>query len=115
MKLAILLIGLALSTVAILLFGAFHDEWLFYVNIVLFIGAVVLSRDPLARSWWFQPFWSAWIGISFLGAGWLEMHQGMEVSPMFKSFGPGFLVIAVLSIVFPKWFNPRSTQPEKQS
>ena len=113
MRLVVLLIGLSLSTAAVYAFGMLQDQKFFYLYSVLSILAIVLANGKLRKIWWYQPLWLVWNGASLLGAGWIEVHQGYKMSPVCGTFGPGFLIIAVLSILLPRWFNPHAVESQK--
>ena len=115
MRLAVLILGSCLSTLTVLLSILYPNGELFFLSVVLQLFAVLLTRAQLGGQWWFQPVWSAWWGASLLGAGWLEVREGLQMEPVFSSFGPGFLVIAVLSLIWPRWFNRRALNSLKQS
>ena len=105
MKLAILTVGLVSFTVVLVLSVLYQSHWAFMMAIVLQLLSVLLTRDAFPARGWYQPFWLAWCGASLLGAGWLEVSEGLKASPAFVSFGPGYLIMAVMAMVWPAWFN----------
>jgi hypothetical protein len=113
-RLAILVVGLMSSTVVLLLGVLYQRHWAFTLSVVLQVLPILLTRDEFAARRWYYPFWLAWSGASLLGAGWLEVSEGLKAEPVFVSFGPGYLIMAVMAVVWPAWFGKRETKVPKE-
>ena len=107
MKLAILTFGLVSFTVALLLSVFYQSHLAFIVALAFQVVPVLLTRDEFQAHRWYQPFWLAWSGASLLGAGLLEVSEGLKMSPAFISFGPGYLIMAAMATFWPAWFSKR--------
>jgi hypothetical protein len=104
MKLAFLVLGMTLFSAVLLLSVLYQSERGFMLSVALQVFPVLFTRDAFMRRRWFNPLWLTWSGITFLGAGWLQKNEGLQVEAVFKSFGPGYLTMAVLALVWPKWY-----------
>ena len=104
-KLSILIVSLASSTVVLLLSVLYQKDWGLTLTLLLQVVPVLMMQDRLNKPRWFSPVWSAWCGGSFLAAWWLQLSEGLQPNPVFVSFGPGYLVISLLALVWPKQFN----------
>ncbi len=114
MRMAILIVGLISSTVVLLLSVLYQSHWALMVSLGLQVLPVLLTRDKLGASWWYMPVYLAWFGASLLGARWLQVSEGLKASPVFDSFGPGYLIMAVLAVIWPTWFNTRRPKSAKE-
>lgn len=113
MKLAVLVLGLTLFSAVLLLSAFYQSEGGFTLSVALQVLPVLFTRDAFIRRRWFNPLWLAWSGITFLGAGWLQNYEGLQVEAVFKSFGPGYLIMAVLSLMWPKWLYESQSEDAK--
>jgi len=104
-KLAILVAGLIFFTGALFCSVLYQSHWAFLVALTFQVIPVLLTRDEFRAHRWYQPFWLAWSGASLLGAGFLEVSEGLKMSPVFISFGPGYLIMSVMAIAWPAWFS----------
>ena len=114
MRLAILIGGLALSTVVLLFSVLYQSYWGLMFSIVFQVLPVLATRDELGARWWYTPGFLARWGATLLGGWWLQVSEGLQVSPIFNSFGPGYLIMAVIALIWPKWFNSWRTRSAKE-
>jgi hypothetical protein len=112
---AILIVGLISSTALLLFAVLYQNDWCFMLSIVLQVLPVLLTRDELGTRRWYAPVWLAWFGLSFLGARWLQVSEGLKASPVFDSYGPGYLIMAILAVIWPTWFSKRAIKTAKGS
>jgi hypothetical protein len=82
-------------------------------SILVQVLPVVATRDELGARRWFLPTWLAWSGRSFLCAGWLQGSEELQVNPVFDSFGPGYLIMGVLAVIWPTLFNSGKSRNAK--
>lgn len=115
MRIGIFFSGLALFSATLLLSVLYQNESGFMVAILFQLFSVVVTRDALATRRWFTPLWLVWSGVTFLGAGWLQASEGLQVDAAFRSFGPGYLIMAVLALLWPKGFSSGQSQNVKDS
>jgi hypothetical protein len=104
-KLAILIAGLISFTVSLFLSVLYQSHWAFIVALAFQVVPVLLTRGEFRTQRWYQRFWLAWSGASLLGAGLLEVSEGLKMSPVFISFGPGYLIMAAMATFWPAWFS----------
>ena len=105
MKLAIPIAGLISFTVVLFMSVLYQSHWAFNVALVFQVIPVLLTRDEFRAHRWYQPFWLSWSGASLLGAGILQVSEGLKMSPVFISFGPGYLAMAAMALAWPAWFG----------
>jgi hypothetical protein len=105
LKTAILFVGLILFSAFLLLSVLYQSQTGLMFSIVFQLLPVLATKDQLGKRRWYTPLWLAWSGAAFLGAGWLQATEGLQVEPVFRSFGPGYLIMAVLVLFWPTWFN----------
>jgi hypothetical protein len=108
-KLAILIVGLISSTAVLLLSVLYQSHWGLMFSLLLQMLPVLATRDELGTRRWCTPVWLAWCGLSLLGAGWLQTSERLQVNAVFESFGPGYLIMAVLAVIWPQQFNSDSS------
>lgn len=105
MKLPILILSLALSTVVLLLSVLYQRQWGLTLTLLLQLFPILTMQDRPGKPTWFIPVWTAWCGASFLAAWWLQVSEGLPPDAVFISFGPGYLIMALLALIWPKRFN----------
>jgi hypothetical protein len=97
MRFTWVLLGSILCTTITLGLELVHDDkrlaW------VLTLLIVVLVKEHLSVAWWYGPFFTGWLGATYLIANWLEVRWGRGSDPAFASFGPGFLIMAFYEVV----------------
>lgn len=104
-KLSILILNLPLSTAVLLLSVLYQKHWGLTLTLLLQLLPVLTVQNRPGKPSWFIPVWTAWCGGSFLAAWWLQVNEGLQPDPVFVSFGPGYLIMAVLALIWPKRFN----------
>lgn len=104
MRFGWVLLGSILSTT--ILFGVMleHDDM--RLAFVLLLLIIVLVREHFSLQWWYRPFFTAWLGATFLVANWLQVSWGQGSEPAFVTFGPGFLIIAAYDVI--RWLPARA-------
>ena len=97
MRFAWVLLGSILCTT--ILFGVMleHDDM--RLAFVLLLLIIVLVREHFSLAWWYRPFFTAWLGVTFLAANWLQARWGQGSEPAFVTFGPGFLIMALYDVI----------------
>ena len=105
MKLPILILSLASSTVVLLLSVLYQRHWGLTLTLLLQLLPVLMVQDRPGKPSWFIPVWTAWCGVSFLAAWWLQVSEGLPPDSVLVSFGPGYLILSVLALIWPKRFN----------
>jgi hypothetical protein len=108
-KTAILFVGLILSSAFLLLSVLYQSQTGLMFSIVFQLLPVLATKGQLGSRRWYTPLWLAWSGGAFLVAGWFQASEGLQVEPVFRSFGPGYLIMAVLALFWPTWFNSRGS------
>jgi hypothetical protein len=97
MRFAWVLLGSILCTTILLSLELSHDDTrLAYLSIPLII---VLIREQLSVTWWYRPFFLAWLGTSFLVADLLLDSLARRSKAPLVTFGPGFLIMALYEVI----------------
>jgi hypothetical protein len=91
----------------------YHSDWGFTLSVVLQVLPLIIIRDKFRKQRWLYPVWLAWSGAALLVAGWLQRSEGLTVEPVFRSFGPGYLIMALLAVVWPKWYHGAKGQSDR--
>ena len=97
MRFGWVMLGSILCTTILLGLELSHDDTrLAYVSILLII---VLVREQFSVTWWYRPFFLAWLGTSFLVADWLLDSSARRSEAPLVTFGPAFLIMALYGVI----------------